>query len=113
VAIAGWGWLVWGARRASLAWSEWQWRTLALLAAAIPLGLLPLAARMIYDPYDIAFHGRVIQTLLIPVATLLVVGWQQWLPQRWQGGAAVALALVLLLLDDVIFTQVLLPRFYS
>jgi hypothetical protein len=55
----------------------------------------------------------VIQTLLIPVATLLVVGWQQWLPQRWQGGAAIALALVLLLLDAVIFTQVLLPRFYS
>jgi hypothetical protein len=113
LALAGWGWLAWRARRAAMGWNAWHWRTLALFAAAIPMALLPLAARMIFDPYDVAFHGRVLQTLLIPVTTLLVVGWQQWLPPRWQAGAPITLVLLLLLLDAVIFTQVLLPRFYS
>jgi 4-amino-4-deoxy-L-arabinose transferase-like glycosyltransferase len=106
----------------------WLWGALTLLAVA---GLVwrrdwldqpawrlllvtVLAAFIAYIAYNLAFkqfQGRYLFTALVPMCSLLVLGWATWLPRRLQAAGAFAIGLVLVGLNAYALTRILMPGF--
>ena len=113
IALAGWVKLLRPSARQAMGWGHAQWDTLAVMVVSIPLACIPLAARMVFDPFTTFWHGRSLLPILVPVAVVLVLGWYQWIPAGWRAHALQWFAAILVLLDAVSIALVLLPRFYQ
>lgn len=57
--------------------------------------------------------GRYMMTVLIPMSVLLVVGWREWLPTRWQPLVPHALLAALIVQDAASLSLTLIPFFYG
>jgi hypothetical protein len=73
-----------------------------------------LSAWVAYIVYNLAykqFQGRYLFTALVPICSLLVVGWTAWLPSRFRAMGAFAVALCMVGLNAYALTRVLVPGF--
>jgi hypothetical protein len=118
LAMIGLGRIVWRARRSSsIPLKPWQWQVLLLFAAAIPMMTILVFVTLIRkwdlgDPLGPP-QGRYFFPLIIPLATLFVLGIWEWFPSRYRWFCPVIILGGLLLLDTLSLVSYVLPYFYG
>jgi hypothetical protein len=113
VAAVGWGRALRQIAASSANADTWQIWALGLLALAFPMALAPLLTRMIIDPYQHWWHGRVLMTLLLPVSVWLALGWRCVTPSAHRPIALSVVLIALALADAYNLGYIILPVFYQ
>jgi hypothetical protein len=111
-AVVGLGRAILRARLGIESLAGWQQSVLLVFGMAILVAfgqilvILALAPR--FNP-----PGRYMMTVLIPMSVLLVAGWCEWIPARWQPLLPQALLAALIVQDAVSLSLTLIPFFYG
>jgi len=114
LAFIGWARLLvrrWRGKGASL--QAWQGQALCAFAAAAGIVIALTILRIHPLPTTYVPHGRYLYVAIIPIITLLFVGWRELLPLAWQRSALLWGILGFFALDALALACYVLPFFYA
>lgn len=95
-------------------WRRWRtrqpipWREIGLLSTWM---LVEFAALIRWTTETFASQGRLFFPALTPICLFLALGWLSWFPRRWQGRAAMGLAVFLLTISLTAPWTAILPAY--
>ena len=114
LAVTGWARLLirrWRGKGAS--WQAWQGQALCVFAIAAGMVIVLTILRIHPLPTTYVPHGRYLYVAVVPITTLLLVGWRELLPQTWRRSALLWGLLGFFTLDALALACYVLPFFYA
>jgi 4-amino-4-deoxy-L-arabinose transferase-like glycosyltransferase len=77
-------------------WQRERWQLCLWAGSGLLLTVLAMWAQYLIAPISYAPHGRYLFPFIVPLGYLLVLGWQAWLPRRWQNQSVLLFGILLL-----------------
>ena len=82
-----------------------------LVSAIVAIGVLLIWNTITHS--IVYRQGRSIYPVIVPICIFLMLGWQQFIPARWNKEGLVAITMSLLLFDTMVLFNYIIPFFYS
>ena len=114
LAVTGWARLLirrWRGKQTGL--QAWQGQALCMFAIAAGVVIVLTILRIHPLPTTYVPHGRYLYVAVVPITTLLLVGWRELLPPAWQRSALLWGTLGFFTLDALALACYVLPFFYA
>lgn len=114
LAVTGWARLLirrWRGKQTGL--QAWQGQVLCMFAIAAGMVIVLTILRIHPLPTTYVPHGRYLYVAVVPITTLLLVGWRELLPQTWRRSALLWGLLGFFTLDTLALACYVLPFFYA
>jgi hypothetical protein len=114
LALGGWARLLvqrWRGKQTGL--QAWQSQALCVFAIAAGMVIMLTILRIHPLPTSYMPHGRYLYVAVVPITTLLLVGWREPLPQTWRRSALLWGILGFFTLDVLALACYVLPFFYA
>jgi hypothetical protein len=90
-----------------------QLQVLCLFAISIMTALGIQVGWQIITASSSYSQGRTLYPVIIPIATLLMLGWQQVIPPAWQKAGFLAMIVAFFLFDALVIFGYIIPFFYT